>query len=210
MLTSIVVTPINHILHGESWARKRLQAYTGKTARIRILPFPDFIFSIQVNGKISTLSENTSVDTVITLTPALLLRILANGNDETIFNDIKISGDNAFAKELFYIGRHLHWDLEQDLSGIVGDIFSHRIIQTGENLVHWQTGNIQNLSQALAEYWTEEQPMLTNKTSINGFNHEVKTLHHDTEQLEQRIQKLINQQYSLTRIPISNINEENP
>jgi len=195
MLTSIAVTPINHVLHGESWARKRLQVYTGKTARIRIFPFPDFNFSIQVNGEISILPESTSVDAVITLTPPLLLRILASDNDETAFKDINISGDEAFAKELFNIGRHLHWDLEQDLSGIIGDIFSHRITQTGGNLIHWQTENIQNLSQALAEYWTEEQPMLINKTSINEFNHKVGTLHHDTEQLEQRIHELINQKF---------------
>lgn len=195
MLTSIAVTPINHVLHGESWARERLQVYTGKTARIRIFPFPDFNFTIQVNGEISTLPESTSVDAVITLTPALLLRILANDNDETILNDINISGNKAFAKELFNIGRHLHWNLEQDLSGIIGDIFSHRITQTGENLIHWQTENIQNLSHALAEYWTEEQPMLANKTSIDEFNHGVEALHHDTEQLEQRIQKLINQEF---------------
>jgi ubiquinone biosynthesis accessory factor UbiJ len=195
MLTSIAVTPINHVLHGESWARKRLQVYTGKTARIRIFPFPDFNFSIQVNGEILNLPESASVDAVITLTPALLLRILANDNDETIFKDINISGNEAFAKELFNIGRHLHWDLEQDLSEIIGDIFSHRITQTGKNLIHWQTMNIQNLSLALAEYWTEEQPMLTNKTSINEFKHKVATLHHDIQQLEQRIEKLTNQKF---------------
>lgn len=195
MLTSIAVTPINHVLHGESWARRRLQVYTGKAARIRLFPFPDFNFSIQAGGEISTLPDCTSVDTIITLTPTLLLRILANDNDETVLNDINISGDCALAKELINIGRHLRWDLEQDLSGITGDIIAHRIVQASENMIHWHTDSIQNLFQALAEYWMEEQPMLASNALIDEFNHEVKTLHHDTEQLEQRIQKLTNQEY---------------
>lgn len=192
MLTSIAVTSINHVLHGESWARRRLQVYTGKTACIRLLPFPDFSFSIQADGEITTAPEVSRADTVITLTPALLLRIQENKSDETVFNDIDIYGDAAFAKELFTIGRYLHWDLEQDLSGIIGDIFSHRIVHASENFIDWQAESIQNLSQALVEYWTEEQPMLASHTLVNEFNREVGVLHHDTERLEQRIQKLTN------------------
>ncbi len=191
MLTSISVTPINHILHSESWARSRLQVYTGKVACIRILPFPDFNFTIQVDGKILATPDSTSTDVMITLTPALLIRMLTYDNDKTVFNEIKISGDDAFAKELINISKHLHWDIEQDLSGLIGDIFSHRIMQASKNLIHWHATSIQNLSQALAEYWVEEQPMLINNISANEFRHEVGMLYRDTEQLEQRIMKLI-------------------
>lgn len=195
MLTSIAVSSINHVLHGESWARKRLQVYTGKTACIRLFPFPDFSFSIQVDGEISVVPDGTRIDTVITLTPAMLLRIRSNNSDDTVFDDIDIRGDGALAKELFIIGRHLHWDLEQDLSGIIGDIFSHRIVHSGENIIHWQTESMQNLSDALVEYWTEEHPMLVSHTLVSEFNREVETLSYDTEQLERRIQKLIRHEW---------------
>ncbi len=195
MLTSIAVSSINHILHGESWARKRLQVYTGKTVCIRLFPFPDFSFSIQVDGEISAVPNGSRVDTVMTLTPALLLRIRANNSDDTVFDEIDICGDGALAKELFIIGRHLHWDLEQDLSGITGDILSHRIVHSGENIILWQIENMQNLSNALVEYWTEEQPMLASHTFVSEFNREVETLYYDTEQLERRIQKLTHHEW---------------
>lgn len=191
MLTPITVTSINHMLQSENWARIRLQVYKGKVARIRILPFPDFDFSIQADGKISAITDSTSVDAVITITPALLLRKLTNENDETNFDGINITGDDALAKDLINIGTHLRWDLEQDLSGFFGDIFSHRIVQTGENLIHWHSSVIQNFSQALAEYLVEERPTLVNHHSVNEFRHDVEILFHDTEQLEQRIMKLI-------------------
>lgn len=194
MLTSIAVSSINHILHGESWARRRLQVFTGRTACIRLFPFPDFSFLIKDDGEISAIPDSSRVDTVIILTPALLLRIQANNSEDTVFDDIDICGDGAFAKELFTISKHLRWDLEQDLSGIMGDIFSHRIVHAGETMINWQAESIQNLSEALVEYWTEEQPMLASPALIKEFRREVEILHSNTEQLEQRIKKLIHQE----------------
>ncbi|MBA2484163.1 MAG: ubiquinone biosynthesis protein [Nitrosomonas sp.] len=209
MLTPITVSSINHILQSENWARKRLQVYQGKVVRIRILPFPDFNFSIQADGKISTIPDNTSIDAVITITPALLFRKLTNENDETVFNDIKISGDDALAKDIISIGRQLRWDLEQDLSEFFGDIFSYRIVQTSENLIHWHSLVIQNFSQALSEYLVEEQPTLVNHNSVNEFRHNVEILFRDTEQLEQRIMKLIVKKNNQNANTTSGITEDN-
>ena len=191
MLTSIVSRPINHVLDGESWACKRLQVYTGKAVRIRVLPLFNLCFSIQIDGKVINITDNDNVDAVITLTPATFIRIMAN--DQTVFNEISISGNNVFAKELINIGRHLNWDVEQDLSGIVGDIFSYRIVQTTSDLVHWPVHSIHNLSQAVAEYWMEEQPMLVSKILVNEFGQNIEALQLEIEQLELRIQRLIDQ-----------------
>lgn len=192
MLASIAVKLVNHALDGESWARKRLQSHTGKIARVRIFPFADFTFTIQVDGKILTLADNGNDNVVITLTQGTLLRILAS--DETAVNYLSISGDESFAKELITIGKYLQWDLEHDLSGFVGDILAHRITHGGDQLLHWHKESMHNFAEALAEYWTEEQPLLASKILINEFNSDVTALQRDIEQLEHRIQNLISQE----------------
>ncbi|MDP1557833.1 MAG: ubiquinone biosynthesis protein [Nitrosomonas sp.] len=190
MFTFIAVTPINHVLHGESWACKRLQNCAGKTVRIQIFPFVDFTFSIQTDGMISAASDNATVDTSLSLSPDLLPYFLTK--DEAVLRKIKISGDDVIARELIDIGKNLHWDVEQDLSKIMGDIPAHRVIQASEKIVNWHWDSFNNLSQALIEYWTEEQPILAKTLYINNFVNEVGKLQSAAEQLEQRIQKLSN------------------
>ena len=158
MLASVAIAPLNHLLHGESWARKRLQACAGKTARFRLPPFIDLALTVQASGEVSAAASDARDDAVLTLDPGLLPRLLAR--DEDAYREIRISGDSAFAEEILHIGKNLRWDVEQDLSGIMGDILAHRVVQAGESLMQWQTETFQNMLQTSKEYLTEEQPLL--------------------------------------------------
>ncbi len=188
MLTTIAVTPINHILRGESWVCKRLQSHSGKTICVQIPPLFEMNMIIQTNGELQDTIKQEKIDATFCLLPSILPGLLAH--DENAYTQIKISGDADFANELIKISKNINLNIEQDLSKIVGDIPAHRIAQAGEKVIQWHTNNINNLSQALVEYWMEEQPMLTKSTYINRFVNEVKTLQNNTDQLDQRIQSL--------------------
>ncbi len=188
MLASVAIAPLNHLLRGESWARKRLQPCAGKTARFCIPPFVDFALIVQSNGEVAAAADAAATDATLTLIPGLLPRLLAH--DADAYRNIHISGDSAFAEELLHIGKNLHWDAEQDLSLIMGDILAHRVMQAGDNLLQWHTDTLRNLSQTLAEYWTEEQPLLAKPPYVRKFIDDVSTLRNDAEQLEKRVEKL--------------------
>jgi len=188
MLASVAIAPLNHLLRGESWARKRLQPCVGKTARFCIPPFVDFALIVQPNGEVATATDTATTDATLTFVPGLLPRLLAHDTDA--YRNIHISGDNAFAEELLHIGKNLHWDVEQDLSRIMGDILAHRVVQAGDNLLQWHTDTLRNLSQTLAEYWTEEQPLLAKPAYVRKFIVDVNALHDDVEKLEKRVEKL--------------------
>jgi ubiquinone biosynthesis protein UbiJ len=189
MLASVAVAPFNHLLRGESWARKRLQPCAGKTARFRLPPFPDLALTVQASGEVSPAAQGTPDDAIVTLAPGLLPRLLAH--DEDAYREIRISGDNEFAEEIIRIGKNLRWDAEQDLSGVMGDILAHRVAQAGQNLVHWHTETARNLLQMMMEYWTEEQPVLAKPSALHEFMREVDALKDETAHLEQRINALI-------------------
>ena len=190
MLASIAIAPFNHLLRGENWARKRLQPCAGKTVRFCIPPFIDFSLVVQPSSEISAAAEATAIDATLTFVPGLLPRLLAR--DEDAYRKILISGDSDFAEELLYIGKNLHWDVEQDLSYVMGDILAYRVVQAGDSLVQWHTETIRNLSQTLAEYWTEEQPLLAKPTYVRKFICDVNALRENVEQLEKRVEKLSN------------------
>lgn len=188
MLTSIAVAPINHILRGESWACKYLQSYSGKTICVQIPPLFELNMIIQANGEVQDTLKQEKMDATLCLSPGVLPGLFAH--DEDAYSKIKISGDTDFANELIHISKNINLNIEQDLSRIVGDIPAHRIAQAGEKVIQWHADSINNLSQALVEYWMEEQPMLAKSPYINGFANEVKTLQDKADQLDQRIQLL--------------------
>lgn len=194
MLTSVVTTSINHVLRGESWACKRLQSFTGKTVCIRIPPLLNFSLLIDAEGEVQqAINSDIGADTTLTLSPLILPRILAQ--ESSAFEQITIIGDQSFAEELIAIGKQINLRaiFEHDLSTAIGDIPAHRITQAGANLMHWQVENVHRIAQALAEYWTEENRLLTKPATADQFSEEVKNLQHDTEQLEQRLNRLTQQ-----------------
>src|SRR5688500_14863396 len=188
MLASVAIAPLNHLLRGESWVRKRLQSCAGKTARFCVPPFLDLALTVQASGEVSTAARNTPTDAIFTLVPGLVPRLLAH--DEDAYSEIRISGDSAFAEEILDIGKNLHWDVEQDLSGVMGDILAHRVTQAGQSLLHWHTGTVQNLSRTLLEYLTEEQPLLAKPVDMHEFIHDVNALREHAANLETRLKAL--------------------
>jgi ubiquinone biosynthesis protein UbiJ len=189
MLASLAIAPLNHLLHGESWARKRLQFCAGKTARFRLPPFIDLALTVKASGEVSTAAGNVRDDVILTVDPVLLPRLLARNEDA--FRSIRISGDSAFADEILHIGKNLSWDLEEDLSGIMGDILAHRVVLAGQSLAHWHTGTIRNLLQMSMEYLTEERPLLAKPVYMHEFVHEVSALQEAALNLEKRVSALM-------------------
>lgn len=188
MLASVSLAPFNHFLPSKSWAGKRLQPYVGKTVRLCISSFFNIVLTVQTSGELSAAMSSATVDTTITLTPGLLPRLLAH--DEEAYRKISISGDSVFAEELLCISKNLHWDVEQDLSRIMGDILAHRVVRISKDLKQWHNKTIRNLSETLVEYWMEEQPLLAKSVRVHEFICEVGALKDDVEQLEKRVEKI--------------------
>ena len=110
--------------------------------------------------------------------------------DENAYSEISISGDNAFAKDFIYISKNIRWDVEQDLSQVTGDILAHRIVKASKDIKYWHSETTQNLLEAIAEYWLEEQPLLATSTHVKEFNDSVGNLNKEVDQLVVRIDKL--------------------
>ena len=186
MLTPAIPAPINHLLRSNSWAQERLKPFAGKTARFECTPFA-LALTVMQNGEVTTAAAHTAADVTITMSPGLLLRVLAR--DETAWTDIKIDGDTGFATAINHVWRNLRWDAEEDLSRVFGDIAAHRMAQSGRTLGQWGRQSADNLLRALAEYWTEEQPLIASKYEIEQFNREVDALRDDLARIEKRLEQ---------------------
>jgi len=187
MLIQPTTSALNHLLIQSGWALQRLSIYAGKTARFTIAPFI-FSYTIQNDGTLCAAEADVDADASCTIPPSLLPRLAVH--DETASAQIESCGDTALLAEIFYLSRHLHWDAAEDLSQVTGDIAAERIVQYAKAGQQYIQDATLNLSQALAEYWTEESPLLAKSTHIACFTQQTDKLRDDVARLEQRINRL--------------------
>lgn len=187
MLAQPSAAALNHVLAQNSWAQPRLARFAGKTVRFHIAPFY-FAYIILSDGALQATDSKASSDVLLDIAPSLLPRILAK--DEAAHAAISSSGDVALLTEIFYLSRNLRWDAAQDLSRVTGDIAAERIVQSLQNTREQLGNSAVNFSQAVAEYWTEERPLLAKPNQIAAFAASVDTLRDDLARLALRVQRL--------------------
>jgi len=178
---------LNHLLQQNSWALQRLSRFAGKTARFDIAPF-SIVCTVGEDGMLRAADASASADAHCVIAPSLLPRLALR--DEKAYAQIINEGDAAFLAEIFFLSRNLRWDAAEDLSHVTGDIAAERIVQAVQS-VQQQIGNAAvSLTQAAAEYWTEERPLIAKPGQISAFVRQVDMLRDDVARLEQRVKRL--------------------
>jgi ubiquinone biosynthesis protein UbiJ len=187
IFTPPVAAAINHLLRSASWARERLKPFAGKTARFSLAPFA-VTLAIRASGEVEESTTASAADAGFTLTPGITLRMLAADNNA--WQEVRVSGDIAFAREILFVAQNLRWDIEADLSRVFGDIAAHRMAQAGSNLKRWQHQAADSIARSAVAYWTEEQPLIAARHDVERFVREVDVLRDDVARFEKRIEQL--------------------
>jgi ubiquinone biosynthesis accessory factor UbiJ len=182
-----IVAFLNHLLEAAPWARERLVPFAGRTWRVELAPLPDLAFVVRENGMLDA-SDALEPHLVVTLTPAALPALARR--DETALREMTFTGDAELAAALQYLARHLEWDVEEDLSRVVGDVAAHRIAGGARDFVAWQKEAAVRLGQNFAEYLTEEAGVIAPQAAVSGFARAVDDLRDAVERLEKRIAHL--------------------
>jgi ubiquinone biosynthesis protein UbiJ len=187
LLAGQILTAGNHLLRGQPWLRQRLQPFAGRVAMLEVFPV-ELLMAVTAEGELEPAGSGAAADVVVRVPLAAALGF-ASG-DERARAQIGLSGDPAFAAVLGGVLRELRWDVEEDLSRVVGDIAARRIVQTGQSFLAWQRQTASNILQALAEYLTEERPVLAQRHELEHWVREVDDLRDAAERLEKRIARL--------------------
>lgn len=175
---------LNHLLAQQSWAMTRLRPHAGRALRLR-LPLAAAVLAIQADGSVAPAAPDMRADAILTPNPLAWLvaadpaaRFVAGGEDA------------ALARELAEIFGALRWDVEEDLSRIVGDIAAHKIAATGAEVLAWHKHAAETIARSWVEHWQEESPLLAPPEEARALAGEINELHERVERLAQRIKQL--------------------
>ena len=190
-LPAPLLAAINHLLGQAIWAREKLAPFAGHSARINLPPF-EAAFLIGEDGYVSApiLADSTETEPEVSISLPAATPLLALQGKDAVMRAARIEGSAEFAEALGFVIRNLRWDAEEDLSKVVGDIAAHRIVAGTREFASWQRQAAQNLAENLAEYFTEEQPLIARRNDIADFSTGIDRLRDDVARLEKRVQRL--------------------
>lgn len=190
MFGRAVISALNHVLSGEGWARERLRGFSGQ--RLRFAGGP-LALDLVVDGEgLFRLSDTTADEppgVTIELPADAPFRLLSGGRD-ALFAGARLTGSADFAEVLAFVFRNLRWDIEDDLSGVVGDVAARRLVRTGTALLAWQKSAAANLASNLSEYLSEESHLLIPAREAAHFSAGVQAVSAEVERLEKRLARL--------------------
>ena len=116
---------LNHVLMQEKEAMERLVRQRGRVARVQWRAF-SMALVITPAGLLNLAAEGATPDLQLEVTetsPLALAQVALRGDKPAI----RIEGDVQLAAEINWLVDNVRWDLEEDLSRVVGDAPAHTI-----------------------------------------------------------------------------------
>jgi ubiquinone biosynthesis protein UbiJ len=187
MPASVAAAAINRLTGAAPSSRERLARFAGKTAAFRVGPVPVSL-TVQTTGEVLPAVEGAPPDVEMRISPFLLPRLAAQ--DEAAYRDVETTGDVEFAGEIAFLAKHLRWDVEEDLSKVVGDAAASRLVGAARDAASWGRDASGRLAAGAAEYWTEEDPLIASRVKVEDFIAGVSELRDAVERLDKRIERL--------------------
>ncbi len=122
---------LNHVLQQEPQAMERLVRQKG---RVVLVQWRSFVFKVQITpaGLLDLAPADATADLTLVLTeesPFAIAQTLMEGGKPPV----RIEGDVQLAAEVNWLVDHVRWDVEEDLSRIVGDAPAHGMVQAARS-----------------------------------------------------------------------------
>ncbi len=164
---------LNRLLEGERWARERLAPFAGAVVELRAGPVT-VRAAIAEGGLAEAAPPGAQPAAVVLLGP----------------DGLRVAGEGAAAEAVRGVARELRWDVEEELSRLVGDIAAHRLAQAGRDFVAWQRDAARRLAASAADALAREDGMLVARAELERLAGALDSLDARLRELERRVARL--------------------
>jgi len=205
----VVAAAINHLLEQQPSARASFAEYHG--AVFRIAPtgpkgtaaltgatgssgqiFDRLItdFTILEDGRLSPGAvEPPRVTLQFELSPNLALDFLRDGSAGAM-RRVRIEGDAALATAIAGLARQLRWDVEEDLSHVIGDLAAHRVGETVRSAAAGGRDLMDRARTTTLQWLIHDDGALVGRPALVSFRDDLRRLRDDVERLAKRVERL--------------------
>lgn len=128
-----LVLMLNHVLMQEPQAMERLKRQQGKVVHVAWGKI-ELLLQPTPAGLLALAEPVANPDlrlTVAETSPVALAQQMLAGNKP----QVDIQGDVQLAAEVAWLADNVRWDMEEDLSRLVGDAVAHTLVSQGKSLL---------------------------------------------------------------------------
>lgn len=183
---------VNRQIKATTPARAICAELDGKVMAVRVRDTGLVAYICVCPDEIALLSDvDGDPDVAITGSILSLARLAGSSSEDAIRDgSLELIGDaevaQAFQKLLSY-GRP---DIEEELSGVIGDVAAHRLGEVARSLGSWGKEAGTTLRQNITEYLQEERRDLPSRYEVETFAGKVSELRDDVARVEARLNQL--------------------
>lgn len=122
----------------------------------------------------------------------LTLARLAGETGEAAVRDgsLELAGDAETARAFQQLLRYGRPDLEEELSGLIGDVAAHEVGDFARRVGRWGRDARETLRRNVSEYLQEESRELPTRYETNAFRDRVERLRDDVARMDARLRRL--------------------
>lgn len=173
-------------------ARELFEALQGRVIAVRVRNTALAMYFRFDSHEVALLGELEAEPDVVIVGPLHALARLAARSGENAVRDgsLELIGDGEVARDFQRLLEYARPDLEEELSGVIGDAAAHGLGNLARGLGRWGRQARDLMQQNLREYLQEESGALPSRYEVEGFRREVETIRDDVARFEARLKRL--------------------
>jgi ubiquinone biosynthesis protein UbiJ len=187
-----LATLVNKQIRMKTPARELAEQLQGSVVGLRVRNTALAMYFHVQDGEISVTGDFDGVpDAVITGSLLTLAQMAGQSGDAAVRDgSLELAGDAALARSFQQLMWHARPDIEEELSGVIGDVAAHSLGDLARSITDWSREARSTLRQNLGEFLQEESRAVPTRYEADKFRGDVEAIRDDVARLEARVRQL--------------------
>lgn len=182
---------INRQIRAKTPARELCRKLDGQVVAIRVRDTALAVFFQIGPDELELIGHADDPDVVITGSLLTLTGLAALPGEAAIRSgSLELTGNTETAQAFQQLMAYGRPNLEEELSGLVGDVAAQGIGDVARNIGRWGRDAHATIEQNVTEYLQEESRALPSRYEVEKFRDRVNILRDDVDRLEAKLQRL--------------------
>lgn len=187
-----LATLVNRQIKASTPARQLCEELDGKVIAVRVRSTGLAMYMCVCPDEIAILGDfDGEPDAAITGTILSLARLTGKSGEDAIRDgSLELIGDVEVAQTFQKLLAYGRPDIEEELSGVIGDVAAHRLGEVAKSVGSWSKEAGSTLRQNITEFLQEERRDVPSRYEVEAFTKNVDTLRDDVARVEARLKRL--------------------
>lgn len=183
---------LNRQIRSKTPARELCAKLEDRVFAVRVKDTALTMYIVVGSGEVFLTNEFSKDPDVIATGSLLSLARLAGPDGDSAIRDgvIEMTGDSEVAMQFQNLLSYGRPDLEEELSGVVGDVVAHSVGEFARSVERWGKAARSTLRQNVSEYLQEESRTVPSRSETDVFRKQVESLRDDVARFEVRLKRL--------------------